>query len=215
MIEAYWEIEVYDKNGKLISKHRQPCRSLLANFIRIFRGMLLGKGGYTGTDTGTKASCSVKKYNGTEDTAYTEWYAGDYPYSGGTVMGAKAEDNDDSYGIMVGSGTKAVEIDDYSLESKISHGTGSGQLDYDTHSISISEEAGQVKVEITRAFKNASGTTVTVSEVGLGVRNYWKDSSAVRKDLKFLIVRDVLDTPQDVLDGGSLTVKITIIVPTG
>jgi len=215
MIEAYWEIEVYDRNGKLISKHRQPCRSLLANFIRMLGAMLSAKGGYTGTVGGTKASCSVKKYDGTEGTAYTEWYTTTYTYGGGTPMGAKAPDDDDSYGIMVGSGTKTVEIDDYSLESKISHGTGSGQLDYDTHTISISEEAGQVKVEITRTFKNVSGTTVTVSEVGLGVRNYWKQSTGVAKDLKFLIVRDVLDTPQNVLDGGSLTVKITIIVPTG
>ncbi|OYT59633.1 MAG: hypothetical protein B6U75_03485 [Desulfurococcales archaeon ex4484_217_1] len=214
MIKAYWEIEVYDKNGKLISKHRQPCRSLLANFIRILRGMLLAKGGTALTSYGVKASCSVKKYDGTEDTAYTEWY-GSLSYGIFTCAGSKSADNDDSYGIMVGSGTKTVEIDDYSLESKISHGTGSGQLDYDTHTINKYEEAGQVKIEIQRTFRNVSGATITVKEVGLGVRNYCEDGDGVKKDLKFLIVRDLLDTPRDVLDGGSLTVKITIIVPTG
>ena len=215
MIKAFWEIEVYDKNGKLISKHRQPCRSLLANFIRILRGMLMGKGGYTGEASGAKASCNVKGYDGSLAEAWTEWYTADHTRGGGTPMGAKAPDDDDSYGIMVGSGTKTVAIDDYVLETKISHGTGSGQLDYDTHTISISEETGQVKVEVTRTFKNISGATITIREVGLGVRNYWKDWGNVRKDLKFLIVRDVLSEPKDVPDGGSSTVKITIIVPTG
>jgi len=215
MIKAYWEIEVYDRNGKLISKHRQECKSLLANFIRILRGMLLAKGGYAlyGTE-GVKASCIVKKYDGSSADAWTEYY-GEYKIGGGTPMGAKAPDNDDSYGIMVGTGTTVVGIDDYTLESKISHGTGSGQLDYDTHTINKYEESGKVRIEITRTFKNVSGATITVKEVGLGVRNYWKCEDGVRNDLKFLIVRDLLDTPRDVPDGGSLTVKITIIVHTG
>jgi len=215
MIEAYWEIIVRDRNGKVISKHRQPCRSLLANFLRILRGVLLAKGGFTGAASGVKTTCSVKKYDGSEGTAWIEWYDTEELYAGGTPMGANAGDNDDSYGIMVGSGTKAVEIDDYNLESKIPHGTGSGQLDYDTHAITISEEAGQVKITITRPFKNNSGEPITVSEVGLGVRSYWKGKNGIKNDIKFLIARDKLSTTHTVPDGGSLTVKITITIPTG
>jgi len=214
-MDMYWEIELFDNKGRIVKKYKQPCRSLLANFLRIWRGMLLAKGGYTGYASGLKASCIVKGLDGSNIEVWTEWYTSDEVHAGGTCMGAKADEGDDSYGIVVGSGSTPVTMDDYNLESKISHGTGDGQLYYGSHGLNVIEETGQVKVQINRSFMNHGSINVTVREVGLIARNYWKDGTGIKKDVKFLIIRDVLASPIDVPPAYGLSVKFTIAISTG
>ena len=48
---------------------------------------------------------------------------------------------------------------------------------------------------------------MTVREVGLAARSYWKDSGGVRQDIKYLVARDVLPTPVDVPNLASLVVR--------
>jgi len=78
-------------------------------------------------------------------------------------MRADGPETDDSYGIVVGTGTKAPALDDYNLDAKITHGTGTGQLYYFATSITL----GNGYVETTRSFQNLSGADITINEVGL------------------------------------------------
>jgi len=184
------ETKVVDKNGKV--KYFKRKNSAVYNLGRILYGVLLAIGGADLSYSGARVSCSVKKEDGTEDTAYTEWYAGERGYGGGTPMGANAPEGDDTYGIMVGSDSTPVSDDDYSLKSKIPHGDGDNLLHYGTHTFEdVEVGTSYAKIKMSRGFTNNGSVPVTVYEFGLGVRNFWKDQADVRKDLKFLVCRDV------------------------
>jgi hypothetical protein len=130
-------------------------------------------------------------------------------------MGCFAPDNDSSYGIVVGNGTSSVVINDYKLASQIAHGTGAGQLDYDTHTFTgptVDTANNKAYFSITRSFVNRSGAAITVSECGIMARSYWKDYNAVRQDIKYLIIRDLIDPPIQVANLATLTISYTFEV---
>lgn len=104
----------------------------------------------------------------------------DYGASTGWGMVVDAASGDDTHGIQVGTGTTAVAKANHQLNTKIAHGTGSGQLEYKavvvgpTHGIS-----GGYRVTVSRQFDNNSGATITVQECGM----VWtcQDTSLVQK----------------------------------
>jgi hypothetical protein len=112
----------------------------------------------------------------------------------------------DTYGIVVGSGTTAVAVSDYNVATKISHGTGTGQLQYGAVTLIAPTISGNdCYTEVVRGFTNGSGATVTVAEIGLvfrfeGQTWYW------------LMCRDVLGEAVDVLDTKTLTVTYRVKV---
>jgi hypothetical protein len=191
-------------------EYRGESRSLLQNFAKIFAAIMSSPGNTPLNTGGAITSTTVTKPDGTPATIYGEWYASTPGRGGGAHIAMSAADNDDSYGVVVGSGTATVTPTDYNLASKIPHGTGSGQLDYDTHTVASSYTSSSSYVEISRVFVNRSGGDVVVREVGLIARNYFKDDSAVRNDVKYLIARDVLPSPVRVKNLGSLTVRYRI-----
>jgi hypothetical protein len=204
MIKAELIVEV---DGR--EEYRGESRSFLQNFGKVL-ALFLSSPGYTPDSMGPITQTSVTYIDGTPVTVYGEWYAADTGGGGGAHLAMSAPDNDDTYGIVVGSGTATVTPTDYCLASKIPHGTGPGQLDYDTHTVASSYTSSSSYVEISRVFVNRSGGDVVVREVGLIARNYFKDLGAVRNDVKFLIARDVLPSPVRVKNLGSLTVRYRI-----
>lgn len=73
-----------------------------------------------------------------------------------------------AYGIVVGSGTDAVTISDYKLQTMISHGSGSGQLYYAASTFNAPVLSGSTySSECYRPFINLSGADVAVNEVGI------------------------------------------------
>jgi len=187
-------------------------KSYVKNFGLLFYGLMLAPGGTPIGTPGTIASApSVVLPDGTTSNTYTEWYssASSVSYGGGTPMGCFASDNDSSYGIVVGSGTNAVTLGDYKLASQITHGTSSGQLDYDSHTIispTVDTTNQKAYFSFVRSFVNRSGSTITVSECGIMARSYWKDGNAVRQDIKYLIIRDLIDPPIQVPNTATLTI---------
>lgn len=118
-----------------------------------------------------------------------------------SVLAPAGEDN---YGILVGSGSTAFDVDQYKLDSKISHGTGSGQLSYGEQSIvdySSSHEQWQ------RSFDNNSGGDITVYEIGMACKTS-KLYDGTPEIHYILLARDVI-TATTVPNGGRLTVKYT------
>jgi hypothetical protein len=205
MIKAELIVEV---DGRV--EYRGESRSLLQNLAKEISA-IMGSPGNTPLGTGGAiTSTTVTKPDSTPATIYGEYYCSADWQGGGSHIAMNAADNDDTYGIVVGTGTASVTPTDYKLASQIPHGTGSGQLDYDTHTVTSSYTSSSSYIQISRVFVNRSGSDVVVREVGLMARNYWKDRSAVRSDVKYMIARDVLPSPVTVKNLGSLTVRYRI-----
>ncbi len=70
-------------------------------------------------------------------------------------------------GIAVGTGVTAVTIADFALGTIIAHGVGVGQLQYGATTVNAPTTVGSTRqFTITRTFSNASGGSITVTEVG-------------------------------------------------
>jgi len=80
-----------------------------------------------------------------------------------------------AYGIVVGTGANAVTVSDYTLQTLIAHGTGSGQLYYSANYWSAPTLSGSTyTTEGYRQIINLSGGDVTVNEVGIyGLNGGW------------------------------------------
>ena len=110
--------------------------------------------------------------------------------------------NVDTYGILVGTGTTTPTIDDYQMETKISHGIGAGQLQYSAVTFGAPTSDGTVShFTITRDFSNASGSPITVREVGLVVYFQRMGSGSGY----YLTIRDAVNIT--IPDGETLTVN--------
>jgi hypothetical protein len=204
MLRGYLEIMVRDRDGRIVKYGRHEMKSFLNNFLKYLEAFLKsdGVGSVSITDTG-----------GTSRTVYVVHVTASATES---QMGGLAPDNNDTYGILVGSGTTTVNLNQYALASKISHGTGSGQLDYDPvsaddYGVDYSVSPPVYRLRLVRVFKNLSGGVVTINEVGLVARYLYNNIY----DYRFLIARDVLPTSYPVPAGGSATVAVIVEVELG
>ena len=186
---------IIERDGKPI--YRGKSKSFLRNFGLVLAGMLKNNGDGSTTKnisgvidtTGASQSVVVEAYNGSTVT----WFK---------VMSMLSGDNDDSYGIIVGSGSDPVSPTDYKLASKISHGTSTGQLDYETHSVVSSYSDTSSYVEFSRTFVNKTSSDIIVREVGIVALNI--------SNVRYLVVRDVLPAPVKVKPLGNLTVRYRV-----
>jgi len=116
-------------------------------------------------------------------------------------MSVEASSTNDTYGILVGSGTGAI---DYNLQTKIAHGTGAGTLEYGACSISQPEVIGNyTEFEITRTFTNSSGAPIIINEIGLFLKGTSTSGS-------IMVMRKV----QQITLGNGEDVTITVFVRT-
>jgi len=219
-MKGYIEVIVKDKDGKIVKRGVHEMHSFLNNFLRVILGEMTASANPT-TPWVTLATASIIKTDGTSTNINIEaYFDGNYGGGGGVPMAAKAPSGDDSYGIVVGSGTTSFTLDQYNLISKISNGTGSGQLSYNPVSFSdlgldTTVSPPVYRFQLIRSFANLSGGTVTINEVAIFARSYWKTFYSVQQDIKYIISRDVLPTSYPVPNGGSATVAITVEVQVG
>jgi len=213
-VKVEYEIEVKDRHGKVIKREKGESRSLLKNFMACLRAMLHGRPLTGDTEAGNGGAVdNVTDLNGNVVEIRGGTRVGNDTYGGGWVMGIDAPDDDDSYGIVVGKGDAPVSPEDYNLDDKIAHGTGSGQLDYGAHTFEdVLVEDKVSKFRVSRTFSNLSGASITVKEIGIIAWNYWRTRYEAFVDVKFLIVRDVLTSPTTIPDGASLNVRYTFSV---
>lgn len=182
-MQTFITIENRDKNGQLKSYKKEESHSFVRGFIDILQTQMSQDtlGGWT--DTGSIARPPNAN-------------AGNF----GCIAGAGTI----SYGIVVGSGTNPVAITDYALQTLITHGTGSGQLTYGTCTVGLPVTSGTSRqIAVSRSFTNASGSDVTVNEVGLYVRVV---------NVPYYICIDRTRNTFIVLSGTSSTVTYTIKV---
>jgi len=214
--KGWIDIEVRDGEGRVVQKGRHRMHSFNNNFLAALLTMLSSVGNKymtSGTVTGDSGSAAtiLGEY----------WYYSGITGAGGTPMALNAPAGTDSFGILVGSGIGAFNLTQYSLASKIPHGTAAGQLSYGTSSITdlgvnASLSPPVYQIQIVRPFSNLTASAITINEVGLEAKNFWRDSGpAIKANVTYLIARDVLSTSYSVPPNGSATVAITIGVTVG
>jgi len=217
MLRGFVEVTVWDRDGKVVQRGRQEMRSFINNFLKILEALFRAGQGSATTTTLTDTGGSSK-------TVYVEWYSpgvgSGIDYAGGTPMACNASSGDDSYGIVVGSGTVSLALDQYSLASKISHGTSSGQLSYGPmtfEDLGLDQTVSPpvYRMRLIRTFINLTSSAININEVGIVARNHWKNAGSVIIDVRYLIARDVLATTYTVPAGGGASVAITIEVEVG
>lgn len=182
-MELWIEALVKDKKGKVLKRVKRKAHSFVGNFIRCL-AVQFASGKEAITDVGGNAV---------------------NPYAYYTNLKAGAGSGDDDFGIQVGTGTNAVSINDTALQTKIAHGTGTGQLQYGAVTFGATAcDASKCECTITRDFANGSGGDITVNELGLVLQMYDTGSKNI------FVARDVVSGGIAVANGQTLTVNYKI-----
>jgi hypothetical protein len=206
--ETFWELEVRDGSGKVVQHVRQRSHSWVRNAYNMMFCYLACKD--------LDNSAFGAGYISLKDTGGSVQY-GSGPVCLGrsistdtTSWGYRGPAGNDAYGILVGSGINPESFDNYALQTKISNGTGAGQLTYvesEGHSITWTPGTLIMKNELARYFNNNSGGQVDVNEVALALRGYRPGSSV---PYNYMTARDRLASTVSVPDTGQLKVTYTV-----
>lgn len=148
-IDTYISFIGLDKDGNEISHREEKAHSLVRGFIASLYNLAFNA-----------SVASVPDITNTSRTLSTN-----QPYwtnSGGAAAGVY------DIGIVAGTGTTAVTVTDYKLETTIVHGTGSGQLSYAAELLDTAWTTSGSTSYFTRSrvLTNSSGADITINEVG-------------------------------------------------
>ncbi|MBU0777450.1 hypothetical protein KKF82_04240 [Patescibacteria group bacterium] len=193
--ELWYSVVVRDRQGKVVSRERRRARSMLKLWNQyIYVMMVFTPGG---------GSLVVTDIDG------NSWGLG--PGTGGKPFTMKSGAGVTNYGIVVGTGNTAVQIDDYALKTLIAEGAGAGQMNYLPCTVADATVSDPFcSFVVSRSIANNSGGSITVRETGIytilerGVSPFLTGYGC--------IVREVLGTPQEVPNGGAMTVDYTVRV---
>lgn len=184
LVTAFYQVTVSDTSGRVVQNYKRKSDSYVAA-MNDFLGWTFLTGSMTGVIDTSNTSRSVAATRPTQVV------------NTGTT---------NVYGLVVGTGTNAVAISDYQLQTIIANGTGAGQLSYFAMSAVVPNTSGGTRsFTLTRAFKNNSAGSITVNELGLIM---WETTDS----WYFLIVRDVIGGGQVVTVGQTLTITYTIAI---
>jgi hypothetical protein len=199
ILKAYWEIEVRDKNGKLLERKQFKSHSWLRQFIDWLRMCAL-----QGQSTSTVYTMTINDVTNTARTVPTTGTNN----AGSFCMGYNAPANTSAYGLVVGSGDAPNSTTTYALASQIAHGSSSGQLLYGATTVETvaNPSGGDFQFRTTRTFTNNSGASVTVKEIG--IYGNVMDTSVYNRS--FCIARDILPSPSSIPDGATMTIRYII-----
>ncbi len=202
--EAFIELEVFDKDGRLIQRHRQRSHSWTRNaYNALFSNLAsvnvddstFGAGYLSGKDTGGAV-------------VYGAWgaYIASATYEG-TSYGFRAAAAEDTWGILVGSGENAESFEDYVLQTQITEGTGAGEITHIASEVADKSYADTTWTHsLVRYFNNNTGANRLVNEVAL-VCKYTRFGGS---NVLVLMSRDKLASTVTVPDTGQLKVTYTV-----
>lgn len=100
--------------------------------------------------------------------------------------------NDDTYGIVVGSGTNSVTINDYKLQSKILQGIGENLLQYSAMEFPSLYVVNSTKAftSFRRLFTNLSGSSITINELGVYTKSFNNKIYCIERTLYNSVLAD-------------------------
>jgi len=171
-------IEVVAEDGRILNRLEEKMHSYTLNFINTVYGAFTG-GNYA----------QIKDTDGNLATP-------SYPFD------INAPANNDSYGILIGTGNTTPGYDDYKLENKIGNSEMSyGETKSETWIEDLNNEQSPIGIKVTRSFINQTSNTINVNEVGIA----YKSNNATNY---FLITRDVLSSAASVPSNATLNVTV-------
>jgi hypothetical protein len=206
-INLLQRVQVYAKDGTVKSDTGfVQSHSFTKVFLNLVYGMTYVAAG------GTGPSVSLHDTSDTERALVKVTPGGTPNYAGETtVMPLKSAENDDTYGIVIGTDNTTPTNDDYNLLAQVAHGSGSGEMLHGPHSVVAPYEDGQsIKYELSRTFNNQSGAAITLREIGMITRAHYGGYNSNTFAL-LLVARDVFS---DVEVGDEETVQITYVFET-
>jgi len=190
--KAYIEAKVYDKEGHLIQYHRQPMGSLTEYFLAL---MSIPIAGTFQSSTSIQASNILTSVLGlpSQQTSYSTNSNISWDWT-----------------IQLGSGTQTFSVTLKSLAAPIANGTGSGQLAYGPVSISYTQTSITVTITVT----NYSGSTISITEIGLIGYVYLQYQNASSNyavtSYSYLLSYDTFSTPIPLPPSGVASFQITL-----
>lgn len=204
--EAFWELEVRDRYGRVIHYHKQRAHSWVRNAYNLMVcqaaavasnsavGLaIVDTAGVTKSDTITQPTSGWSSTGTGNQSIYVN--SGYGFYAGAGI---------DTFGIIVGSG--AENFDANAMGTKIANGVGAGQLSYAAVNAPVITTVGTTKkVEWVRFFNNNSGGAVTVNEVAIYTYGTCGNASVY-----YMPCRDLIAGGVSVPDTGQLRVTYAI-----
>ena len=181
---AYIEATVYDKDGSVIQHHRQPMKSLTEYFLALLTIPLIGTYQNASTNQAPPIFTNITGIPGQISSGIgilIYWIAS----------------------IQVGSGTQSFSPTLNGLAAPILNGTGAGELQYGTVSVSYTPTTVFFSITVT----NSSGSTINVTEIGLFGTIAWFNYSST---YTFLLSYDTFSSAISIPNGALATFQITI-----
>lgn len=192
--ELWYKATVRDRNGKVLSQEEKKSRSFLGLWNKMIWTQMTGA---------SYPALMVTDING------ISWPLGVGTSGNNFRMNAGAENA--AMGIVIGTSNTPVAISDYRMGALIAQGFGAGQMDYMVMVINASVVADpNCDFFVSRQMANNSGGLITVRESGIYVM--MERSLSPFTAAYGCGVRDVFGTPQDVPDGGGITIEYTLRV---
>lgn len=193
--DLWYKAIVRDRNGKVLSHEKSKSQSFLGLWNKMIWTQITGAS-FPGT-------LMVTDING------SGWPLGIGTSGNNFKMNGGAENT--NMGIVIGTSNTPVAISDYRMGALIAQGLGAGQMDYMAQVINASVVADpNCEFFMSRQMANNSDGLITVRESGIYVMMerslspFWTAYGCV--------VRDIFATPQDVPDGGGITIEYTLRV---
>lgn len=115
-------------------------------------------------------------------------------FSVGSRWRIMAGNTQDATGIVVGTGSNVLNLDDYNLGGQAMHGTGNNQIYYLTTFINdypTVQGTSSVSHSISRTFVNKSDTPIALSEAGIYIGG--SGSAYTQDNAKVMIARTLID----------------------
>lgn len=211
MLYVEYFIEKFSADRKLLESWKKPSRSFLLGFIQIlYRSM--------SQDIGSDANM-LTVFGVTDNPASLGRYSNLLYCVGGSGKSLKYEKSwydkyvlGENLGIVVGTGSTPVAPSQTKLITPIAHGTATDELEYfgmlvmDEADFNVDTGVDEAYFEIERIFRNASGGSITIKEIGINTLG----NDLVVDNQVFCILRDT-DTIE-VADGEYLKIKYRIKV---
>jgi len=192
--ELWYKAIVRDRNGKVLSQEEEKSRS----FLGLWNKMM-----WTQITNASYPALMVTDING------SSWPLGVGTSGNNFRMNAGVENA--AMGIVIGTSNTPVAITDYRMGALIAQGFSAGQMDYMAMVINASVVADpNCDFFMSRQMANNSGGLITVRESGIYVM--MERSLSPFTAAYGCGVRDVFTTPQDVPDGGGITIEYTLRV---
>lgn len=205
MFEAFLGIEV-SKGGNVIEKHYQRSHSWTRNAYNLLFTQLAGQD----ADDSTFGAGLLSGKSTAGSVIYGARpgeIGGGATSVDGTARGYRAPSGEDSWGIIIGTGTTAESFEDYALVTPVAEGTSAGQISHiasSAHSITYTAGTKVLKNDFVRYFNNNSGGSIVVAEIALAFYGSFFSGTY------FIASRDLLGSTVTVPDTGQLKVTYTI-----